>query len=147
MALYGKKPSPTALKGSIEAPQSKTIGLSWPPGNPPDRPYFTKSSSRELLVSQITQFVKTNKGERVMLPDFGTSLRQLLFSPLDSNVAAILADELSEGIAAYIPSIVVKGVRFFQGDNLNGFGLPGIRVELLISPKQSSNIINIKVKI
>jgi len=147
MVLYGKVASKLTDEGVISSPRTKRIGLQWPSTKSSASPYFDKSSGYALIKDQITQFILTNKGERVMLPDFGTTLMNFVFEPFTSTLAATLAKELQEGMSKYVPNVRINTIRFFQDDNMKGFGLPGIRVQMSVSPVKSTNIINIEVKI
>lgn len=147
MVLYGKVASKLTDEGVISAPRTKRLGLQWASEKTPSNPYFDKSSGYTLIRDQITQFVLTNKGERVMLPDFGTTLMNFVFEPFTSTLAATLAEELQSGMFKYVPNVKVNTIRFFQDDNMHGFGLPGVRVQMAVSPDKSTNIINIEVKI
>ena len=147
MVLYGKVASKLIDEGVISAPRTKRLGLQWVRDKTPSNPYFDKSSGFTLIKDQITQFVLTNKGERVMLPDFGTTLMNFVFEPFTSTLASTLAKELQEGMIKYVPNVKVNAIRFFQDDNMHGFGLPGIRLQMAVSPEKSSNVINIQVTI
>jgi len=147
MVLYGKVASKLINEGVISAPRTKRLGLQWVGEKTSSNPYFDKSSGYTLIKDQITQFILTNKGERVMLPDFGTTLMNFVFEPFTSTLAATLAKELQEGMIRYVPNVKVNAIRFFQDDNMHGFGLPGVRVQMAVSPNKSTNIINIEVKI
>ena len=71
MVLYGKIPSNLALEGVKEVPTTQRVGLGWPIGKVFNQPYFNKSTSRDLVRSQVIQLMKTKKGERPMLPNYG----------------------------------------------------------------------------
>lgn len=147
MVLYGKVASKITKEAVVSGPRTKRVGLQWPSKKGDGVPFFDKSSGYNLLRDQIKQFILTSKGERVMLPDFGTTLMNFVFEPFTSTLAGLLANELIEGMAKYIPNIKVNKIRFFQDENMHGFGLPGIRVQMAVSPEKSSNIINMQVTI
>jgi phage baseplate assembly protein W len=147
MALYGKVTSNIAKEGTISAPQEKRIGLGWVLQNNPETPYFDKSSGFKLIKDQIKQYILTSKGERVMLPDYGTTLRNFLFEPFTSQLASIQAADIEAGFKKYIPNVNINYIRFFQSENLHGFGLPGIQIQMEVSPNKSLQVVNIKVNI
>jgi|3_EtaG_2_1085321.scaffolds.fasta_scaffold99394_2 phage baseplate assembly protein W len=147
MVLYGKVATKITKESIVSGPKAKRIGLQWPSKQEIAEPFFDKSSGYSLIKDQIRQFILTSKGERVMMPDFGTSLMNFVFEPFTSSLASLLANEIIEGMVKYIPNVRVSRVRFFQDDNIHGFGLPGIRVQVAVSPVKSSDIINIQVTI
>ena len=89
-------------------------------------PTFTKGyDSAEL--SQFEQDVReslnilisTLVGERVMRPDFGTNVHNLIFENLDTNTGTLIADELKKAILLHEPRIFVDKITPSQ-EELNG---------------------------
>tara|TARA_R110001583_G_scaffold69844_1_gene197962 strand:+ start:10374 stop:10820 length:447 start_codon:yes stop_codon:yes gene_type:complete len=148
MALYGKVPTTTALAGSISAPLEKVTGLRWAYAvTDVPVPYFGKLSSRELVITQLQQLLLTHKGERVMLPNFGLSLRNLVFETLTSELVTVAAQDIEVQVNKYVPSIQVLKVSITQSENMFGYGLPGLNVGILFRIRASSEVLNIQVKI
>ena len=48
----------------------------------------------KLVKSDILSHIWTRKGERVMMPNFGTSLQDIVFEPLDSLTVDRIREEL-----------------------------------------------------
>ena len=67
--------------------------------------FFTKTDGAATVMSGLKQLLLTNKGERVMRPDFGTSLRRLVFEPYTAELESNLDEELRFVIAKYEPRI------------------------------------------
>jgi len=148
MALYGTKPSSTALAGSVSAPLGKVIGLQWNYIETDEPvPYFNQHSSKKLAISQLRQLILTHKGERVMLPDFGLSLTNLLFEPLTSDLVSMVAEEVEVQVNKYLPSVQVLKVSVSQDDNMYGYGMPGIHVNVTFRLRGDSEVLDIKVKL
>ena len=61
-----------------------------------------------LLASNVKMILLTNVGERLMIPNYGTMLRQILFSPVDSGVEAAAAAEIRRAISAWEPRVTVQ---------------------------------------
>ena len=147
MVLYGKRPSPKATRNVIGTPVPKLYGLGWPIGKNSKDPYFTKSSSFNLVRSQIEQLIKTKKGERVMLPDFGVSLHNYLFEPLTSDSVTEIFLDISRAIGKYAPNLNLLAVRVFQDDNIKGFGMPGLKINLSVSFKDDNQSLDFSIVI
>lgn len=135
MVLYGKVASKGTLDKSMAPDTPKRYGLGWPIGADPNvnEPYFKKVSSNHLIRSQIRQLVKTRKGERPMLPYFGLDLEKYLFNPLTSNTSAKMVKEIQEAMASYAPNVKLLRAKVFQDDNINGLGMPGLMIILIVS--------------
>ena len=73
--LYGRegsKPSSLLTKRN----SNKFYGLKFPFGKLSDGKFLKKASDLEPIKSGLRQLLLTNRGERVMLPNYGTNLRK-----------------------------------------------------------------------
>jgi phage baseplate assembly protein W len=64
----------------------------------------------EAIKADLLQLLLTNPGERVMLPDFGTPLRSLLFEQNNANLANKARSMIIESIRNWEPRIVVTDI-------------------------------------
>ena len=100
--IFGTQPSPF-IKKSIQSKKSNIFGLGYPlHKNRTFGGYFTKVTDVELIKGAITQLLNTEKGERVMLPDFGCSLRRFIFQPFDENLFLAIRKEITFSFNKYI---------------------------------------------
>lgn len=60
----------------------------------------------ELVKQDLLNNIFTDKGERVMMPTFGTSINRLLFRPLDQDTLALLEVEFSN-VFNYDPRVEI----------------------------------------
>ena len=80
-------------------------------------PNFEKQSDGDVqrdvdvnaIFNSITNIVLTVQGERRMLPTFASTVKQLLFEPIDEITARLLAESLLEAIRIWEERIEVKG--------------------------------------
>jgi phage baseplate assembly protein W len=72
--------------------------------------YFRKQGGVEQIKSDLLILLLTNPGERVMLPDFGTGLRDLIFEPNDATLHTRARDLIINAIAKWEPRITVDQV-------------------------------------
>lgn len=70
-------------------------------------------SSLEILLS-------TRLGERVMVPDYGCNLDELLFKPLNLTLKTYVTDLIKTAILYYEPRIDLNKVEIDPSDELNG---------------------------
>jgi hypothetical protein len=76
-------------------------------------------SADELSVRQSIEIVlSTAKGERVMRPDFGCNLDQLLFAPNIGATQAMAAFEVREALLAWEPRIELLDVTAQPGGEM-----------------------------
>ncbi len=70
---------------------------------------------KESLIILLT----TIKGHRLMRPNYGTSVREMIFEPLDTNTATFLSEEIKKAILVHEPRVFVDKVEAIQ-ESLNG---------------------------
>jgi uncharacterized protein len=80
------------------------------------------SQGQESILQSIRVILATSPGERVMRPDFGCGLHQLVFSLNDSRTTGQAAREVREALVRWEPRIDVLDVQ-----------AQGVGEELLIS--------------
>lgn len=74
---------------------------------------------RDIKESLII-LLSTTQGERVMRPDYGTTVKDLMFEPLDVSTATLVGDEVKKAILVHEPRVNVNKVDAVQ-ESLNGF--------------------------
>jgi phage baseplate assembly protein W len=74
-----------------------------------DRLLYEKEEAK--IEQSILIILGTARGERVMRPDFGSRLRELLFAPMNSSTRALAARYVTEALTAWEPRIDVVRVR------------------------------------
>lgn len=77
------------------------------------------ASSLELLLS-------TAQGERVMLPQYGCNLDELLFESLDTRMKTLMADKVESAILYHEPRIELESVSLDDSRGLEGVVLIGV---------------------
>lgn len=147
MALYGKKASRVANREIIGIPKKKRVGLSWPIGRSSIDPVFSKASSTQLIRSQLQQLIRTRRGERPMMPDFGLDLEQYLFDPLTSTMVSQIVHDINRSIRLYASNVRVLSVRVYQDENIKGYGMPGLLINLTVVPVGDNQSIDVDVVI
>ena len=67
------------------------------------------------IKSDLLCLLLTNPGERCMLPDFGTPLRELIFDPNDSTLVEKAKEMIINSIKLWEPRISVSQIDVFTG--------------------------------
>lgn len=89
-------------------------------------PVQFKSGSANLsqyeqdIKESLTILLSTTRGERVMRPDYGTTVQDLLFEPLDVSTATLVGEEIKKAILLHEPRVFVENVEAVQ-ESLRGF--------------------------
>jgi phage baseplate assembly protein W len=74
------------------------------------RGYFFTQTGVEVLKADLLQLLLTNPGERVMMPEYGTPLRRLLFQPADAILVSETRETLIQAINRWEPRIAVTAL-------------------------------------
>ena len=119
--------------------ENKFLGSGWQ-----YPPQFSKSdtSAKVAMVSgpeNISQSLKalltTNLGERLMRPEYGCGISQLLFEPIDQRTVTKIRNSIADAILVYEPRINLLNVNVFQDQN--NTGLLSISIEYIIKTTNS----------
>lgn len=92
-----------------------------------DGVYSMNKTLLESVKQDFKMLILTNPGERIMMPDFGVGLRQLLFSQNDKN--------LRDGISSRVYNQVRKYLNFINVSDI-----------FITEINDNSNSVNVKIK-
>lgn len=106
MARYRKKSIVINEPSSSINFYTKPIGVTIPFNNP-NGVFFQSFTNRVQVFSNIKNLLLTAKGERYMLPDFGTELRFILFDNItdESQFIDAIRGEIISAINTWIPYV------------------------------------------
>jgi hypothetical protein len=88
----------------------KFLGLQYPLMLTP-RGVMAQKKGVDQIKADMLQLLLTNPGERVMLPDFGTPLRKLLFNPNDSTLAGEAKRMIAESLSNWEPRVEITNIQ------------------------------------
>lgn len=146
-SIYGRSPA-IGIQKDIISTTKKVYGFGYPLQQQPNKGYFAKQSGVTLVRNNLRQLLRTNKGERVMLPDYGTNLQQYLFDPLDKFTIQGIRDDVLQAISKYAPGVSVTKLQVFPSGRVNLEGLQGLYIVLHVQVEElEDQIIDVKVEI
>src|ERR1044072_7018968 len=64
----------------------------------------------QRIEESIYLILSTAKGERVMLPEFGCSIHDLVFAPNNSTTVAVVVQTVREALVAFEPRVDVLDI-------------------------------------
>jgi phage baseplate assembly protein W len=80
---------------------------------------FTSTNEQDIEES-LRILLSTRLGERIMLPEYGCNLEDLLFSPLDLTLKTVVSKQIKTAILYHEPRIDVDKIDISQGNDLEG---------------------------
>lgn len=89
------------------------------------------ASSLEILFS-------TRPGERVMLPEYGCNMEELIFESLDTRMKTLMSDKIEAAILYHEPRIKLEQVRLDDTRELEGVVL----IEIIYRVKTTNSRFN-----
>ena len=78
------------------------------------------SSEEQKIQESILIILGTTLGERVMRPEFGSRLHELVFSPINTSTKSLIAHYVTEALVTWEPRIDVLGVNVSDEEAING---------------------------
>lgn len=90
----------------------------------------------------IDNILRTRKGERVMLPTFGSVLPDMVFEPLNSTAIKLLSRTLKEDIERWDDRAIVEGVELYTNSDERS-----LSVKILYRVRGFSNIFKYETEI
>lgn len=104
---YGQFPSRKSER-EIVLKDPKVIGFKYPLDVTPGKGYFSKSSGIQLVKSSLKSLLKTQRGERFMLPDYGCNLLKFVMEPLDETTFNLIKEEIDISIRKYLKAVNIE---------------------------------------
>tara|TARA_R100000458_G_C8277463_1_gene252964 strand:- start:1058 stop:1480 length:423 start_codon:yes stop_codon:yes gene_type:complete len=92
--------------------------------------FFTMTDGAETVMAGLKQLLLTNRGERVMRPDFGTSLRKSVFEPYTASLKIQLREEIKATIRKYEPRVDIIDLSLSWESRPQSAGLHHIFISL-----------------
>ena len=104
---------PRYISQAPKGQRQEVYGLSFPLGSRIQGGFFAKRSGVTLIRNAVQQLLLTERGERVMLPNYGCNLRKYLFQPLDEFTFESIKREIQESFARYIVGAKIAKLAVF----------------------------------
>ena len=114
------------------------IGLKLPFNRDKSGLFGRTQTTLEQAGSNIKNLLLTAKGERVMQPDFGSRLRELLFEQYTEDLSSRIQDEIQEAISTWLPYINIKEIKAVR--NINNYSV-AIRIRYNITSALAERVI------
>jgi len=101
-------------------------GWSFPPNFSMDSNGVKMLEQEADIASSLEILLGTVRGERVMLPQYGCNLDELIFESLDTRMKTLMTDKIESAILYHEPRIELEKVTLDDSRELEGVILIGI---------------------
>jgi phage baseplate assembly protein W len=96
----------TVQTNPINLNKNITIGIALPFNAP--SAFRSTYSFKDQLKYNLINLLLTNKGERILNPNFGTDIRKQLFNQINEDTYNALIDDIRSTIELYIPQVTIE---------------------------------------
>jgi phage baseplate assembly protein W len=127
--------------GNTNKDENSFLGRGWsfPPAFVKGDNSVKMVEEEEDIKQSLMILLSTIKGERVMQPDYGANMEDLLFEPLNVSFAKRISEKIERAILFFEPRIKTDDISFNQ-DNENG--LVELRIDYtIIATNNRRNIV------
>ena len=69
--------------------------------------------------SNLINLILTKKGERVMQPEFGCDIHNIIFEQVSSDIEANVKGTIEEAVAVWMPFVSIEGVEIQKNEDFN----------------------------
>jgi phage baseplate assembly protein W len=110
-ATFRRKRTVLLSEGDANIKNAKPIGVTIPFNNPSGI-FFQSYTNRIQVFSNLKNLLMTAKGERYMLPDFGTELKFILFENITTEEDFLdrIDGTIRDAISTWMPYILIENL-------------------------------------
>ena len=136
-------PIPQTIRvNPLDLQKNIAIGVSLPFNGPGvfNSTFTTKDQTKSNLVNLLL----TDIGERVMNPEFGCNLKKFLFEGITESNSELLANNLANSIAIFIPEITVTNIEVAPTSNTNISNTINLTISYYLNISQTPDQITVQ---
>jgi len=129
-SVYGRT-VPRYMEQVATSQRSHLYGLKFPLGaRKATGGFFSKNSGVDMIKDAVKQLLLTDRGERVMLPGYGTNLRRFLFQPLDELTFEAIQREIVSSFYKYIVGANITKIKVIPLGDVGPSGGNSLKIAL-----------------
>ena len=92
------------------------VGVRFPLDHSQEGFFYKTKTILEQAKSNMRNLLLTSKGERVMQPEFGSTLTDVLFNQ-GEDVENEIDEAIREAVSNWLPYVIINEINMFQEDN------------------------------
>ncbi len=103
-------------------------------------------TTTEQVRSNIKSLLLTKKYERVMQPDLGSGLQELLFEQNTDDFAERLESTINDTMAKWLPYVSVEEIEIDQSDELKDSNSVNVSIKFRVGETPSLDVVTFNVQ-
>jgi len=129
--------NPLDLQGNI------AIGVSLP-FNGLSGPFNSTYSTQEQTKSNLINLLLTNKGERIMNPEFGCDLKTILFEGITEDINEDIKNLIQTNVGLFIPNVEILDIIINNNPYYNNQNVISIIVKYKMKISQEADQVTVQ---
>jgi len=129
--------NPLDLQGNI------AIGVSLP-FNGPSGPFNSTYSTKDQIKSNLINLLLTNKGERIMNPEFGCDLKTVLFEGIVEDISETIENLIRFNVSIFVPEVIITDIIIDTSPNYNNANTISITINYRLRISQDADQITVQ---
>ena len=116
------------------------IGLSFPLRKDNRNDFTMTKTSLEQAKHNLRNLLMTYPGERVGQPEFGSTMRELCFEPVDDNLPASIEEVVRKDVETWLPYINILEVNTLTGDQDQSKIYVEVKYSTILNPQTQQEV-------
>lgn len=109
--------------------------------------YFEQAfTSLEQARANLLNLLLTNKGERVMQPEFGTGLQGLLFEQMTEDLEEKITNTITENVNFWLPYINIELIDIEMSDEMKDSHVANININFTVGSNTSTQELTFTIR-
>lgn len=108
--------------------------------------YFNQSfQTKDQVKSNIKNLLLTKKGERILQPEFGSGLQELLFDFNDDSLETKIEETINEALETWLPYVTVDSIDIEQTNELKDRNRVNVSITFAVAGNPELNEVTFTV--
>ena len=108
--------------------------------------YFNQSfQTKDQVKSNIKNLLLTKKGERILQPEFGSGLQELLFEFNDDNLETKIEETINQALETWLPYVTVDSIDIEQTNELKDRNRVNVSITFAVAGNPELNEVTFTV--
>ena len=103
-------------------------------------------TSFEQAKSNLKNLLSTARGERIMQPEFGTGLHQVLFEQMTDEFEEKLQTTITESVNFWLPYITIKDIEVKMTDEMKDMHQAKLKIQFTVGNQIETQEITMRIQ-
>ena len=96
--------------------------------------------------ANIRNLLQTRKGERIMQPEFGTGLDELLFEPMDTEFEMKVQKEITNSVNYWLPYVTIEEIEIEMTDEMKDRNRANLNLKFRVGDSIDLNQVSLSIQ-